>query len=191
MESCSIPNYPAGERPDIQLCIFPHLKEFLVIDLREGSTGVQLLGAAEVFTEDFFKAVEEEFFRGRPDGNRVPFRPPHQPSLRMQEAVRETAMTFVLDRLGVGPHSEAIPKCHRVHRQRGCPGSPNGAGPGGAEATVAGQLRGKRRQRSGEEVLSRLISEENAVLQRLNQHELTEALHGDSPDYFTLWENRN
>ena len=29
---------PGGEQPDIELCIFPHLKEFLVIDLRDGKS---------------------------------------------------------------------------------------------------------------------------------------------------------
>jgi hypothetical protein len=41
------------------------------------------------------------------------------------------------------------------------------------------------------DVLSRLVSEENAAIQKINQQELIEALRGDSPDYFTLWENRN
>ena len=40
-------------------------------------------------------------------------------------------------------------------------------------------------------VLSRLIAEESAMLQSVSAQELNEALKGDSPDYFTLWENRN
>ena len=39
--------------------------------------------------------------------------------------------------------------------------------------------------------LSRLIAEESALLQSVSSQELNEALKGDSPDYFTLWENRN
>ena len=42
-----------------------------------------------------------------------------------------------------------------------------------------------------EGVVSRLVTEENKVLQELSHQELTEALRDDSPDYFTLWENRN
>jgi hypothetical protein len=41
------------------------------------------------------------------------------------------------------------------------------------------------------EVLARLVKQENESLQEINQQELTEALSTDSPDYFTLWENRN
>ena len=40
-------------------------------------------------------------------------------------------------------------------------------------------------------VLSRLIAEEHAALKDMNQQELTEVLMVDSPDYYTLWENRN
>ena len=42
-----------------------------------------------------------------------------------------------------------------------------------------------------ESVLARLVSEENDVLQKLSHQELSEAMRDDSPDYFTLWENRN
>ena len=42
-----------------------------------------------------------------------------------------------------------------------------------------------------EEALNRLIGEENRILQELNRQDLTEAVQSDSPDYFTLWENRN
>jgi hypothetical protein len=40
-------------------------------------------------------------------------------------------------------------------------------------------------------LLTRLVTEENVVLQKLNHEELSEALQGATPDYFTLWENRN
>ena len=42
-----------------------------------------------------------------------------------------------------------------------------------------------------EQVVARLVAEENTVLEQLSHQELTEALRDDSPDYFTLWENRN
>ena len=190
MEELFNTQLPGGERPDIQLCIFPHLKEFLVIDLREGSTGVQLLGAAEVFTEDFFKAVEEEFSEAVRTETEFPFAHLINLPLRMQEVVRETAMTFVLDRLGVGPHSEAIPNVIVFIVSGGALGAQSELVLEGLKQLLQANC-GETTAAEWEEVLSRLISEENAVLQRLNQHELTEALHGDSPDYFTLWENRN
>ena len=41
---------PDGERPDIMLYIFPHLKEFLVVDLRGDTSEVLLMNADEVLT---------------------------------------------------------------------------------------------------------------------------------------------
>ena len=40
-------------------------------------------------------------------------------------------------------------------------------------------------------VITRLVEEESMVLKKLSQQDLAEAVPGDTPDYFTLWENRN
>ena len=42
-----------------------------------------------------------------------------------------------------------------------------------------------------EQKIGEMISEETSTLERLNRQQITEALKGDSPDYFTLWESRN
>jgi hypothetical protein len=42
-----------------------------------------------------------------------------------------------------------------------------------------------------EETISRLVSEEKRVLHQETMHDLSDALRGDSPDYFTLCESRN
>ena len=59
-------------------------------------------------------------------------------------------------------------------------------------------LRSLLKDRSGnsvaenwEGVLNRLIADENRILQELARQDLNEAVQSDSPDYFTLWENRN
>ena len=181
---------PGGERPDIQLCIFPHLKEFLVIDLREGSTGVLLLNAAEVFTDECFNSVEAEFSEAVRAETEFPFADLINLPLRLEEAVRETAMTFILDRLGVGPHSEPVPNVIVFIVSGGALGAQSEVVLKGLKQLLQANC-GETTAAEWEEVLSRLIAEENAVLQRLNQQELTESMSGDSPDYFTLWENRN
>jgi hypothetical protein len=53
MEELFSTHLPDGERPDLQFCIFPHLKEFLVIDQREHPPRIVLLDAADIFVEDF------------------------------------------------------------------------------------------------------------------------------------------
>ena len=57
MEELFNAQLPDGERPDIQLCIFPHLREFLVIDLRPQQPRVLLLNTADVFNGEFFRSV--------------------------------------------------------------------------------------------------------------------------------------
>jgi hypothetical protein len=190
MEELFNTQLPGGERPDIQLCIFPHLKEFLVIDLREGSSGILLLDAAEVFTDEFFTAVEAEFSETVRAETEFPFAHLINLPLRMEETIRETAMTFVLDQLGVGPHNEAIPNVIVFIVSGGALGAQSEVVLEGLKQLLRANC-GETTAAEWEAVLSRLITEENTVLQRLNQEELTEALRGDSPDYFTLWENRN
>ena len=58
MEQLFNPQLPGGGRPDIQLCLFPHLPEFLVIDSREENPNVLLLNTDDVFNEEFYRTVE-------------------------------------------------------------------------------------------------------------------------------------
>ena len=190
MEELFNTQLPGGERPDIQLCIFPHLKEFLVIDLREEPRNVLLLNAAEVFTEEFFKAVEEEFSETIRADTEFPFAHIINLPIRLEEAVRETAMTFVLDRLGVDPHTERIPNVIVFIVSGGALGAQTELILEGLKQLLESSC-GETIAAQWEAELSRLIAEENAVLQTVNRQELTEALSGDSPDYFTLWESRN
>ncbi len=66
-----------------------------------------------------------------------------------------------------------------------------------SDQVLAG-LRNLLKEHSGDETVaqwegtvSSLVAEEGEALQRQNQQELTATLGGQSPDYFTLWENRN
>ena len=181
---------PGGEQPDIELCIFPHLKEFLVIDLRDGSRRVQLLKTSEVFTDDFFSSVEHELSHTVHDENEFPFAHLINLSLRLEEAVRGTAMTFILNRLGINPDTEQVPSVIVFIVSGGALGAQ-------PELVLDGLRRLLGSRGDGAEVgewdlvLSRLIAEEHAALKDMNQQELTEVLMVDSPDYYTLWENRN
>ena len=47
------------------------------------------------------------------------------------------------------------------------------------------------RMEEWKDILLRLVRQENQALQEVNQMELSEALASESPDYFSLWENRN
>lgn len=184
---------PDGERPDLLLYIFPHLPEFLAVDLRDDLLPkVVLLHTDEVFQEQFFNFLEREFAGVIRDSGGFPFAHLINLPLRLEEIIRGVAMSSIMDRLEVPPpesdddwptvvvfiisggalamHSERLLHSLRelLHAE---PGDPYLA--------------------EWEGVLSRLVAEENAELEKLSQQELTAAMRDDSPDYFTLWENRN
>ena len=100
---------PDGERPDIQLCIFPHLTEMLVIDLRGQGSRISLMNASDVFTTEFFKAVEEDFSDSLRAHTHFPFAHLINLPMQLEEIIRDTVMSFILDRLGVTQDSEEFP----------------------------------------------------------------------------------
>ena len=182
---------PGGQRSDIQICIFPHLREFLTVDLRDGGPNVTLMDTSEIFTPDFFRSVEEEISAAVRDQGDYPFAHLINLPMRLEEAVRETAMTYILERLGVHlDDDEDFPTvvvyiitggALQMHRQ-----------------LVLDGLKDLLQDRSGKSVasqwepeLDRLVQEEHRILKDLSSHDLAEAVQSDSPDYFTLWENRN
>ena len=182
---------PDGERPDIMLYIFPHLKEFLAVDLRDDYSEVVLMHTDDVFDGEFFQGLEAEFSKTLREGNIYPFAHVINLPLRLEELVRSVAMSSILDKLGVDTYDEEELPSVVVFIISG-----------GALAMhsdkLVNSLRDLLRTYPGgseishwEGVISRLVAEENRVLQELSYQELTEALRDDSPDYFTLWENRN
>jgi hypothetical protein len=192
MEDLFSGQLPDGERPDIQLYIFPHLQEFLAVDLREEPPRVLAMRSNEVFDEEFFHSVEAEFSQSIREESDYPFAHLINLPLRLEEIIRGVAMSSILERMGIDPEDdEDIPSVVVFIIS------------GGALALHSEQLIGSLRELLGttqaeesiishwENLLTRLVSEENAALQKLNREELSEALRGDSPDYFTLWENRN
>ena len=182
---------PGGQRSDMQICIFPHLKEFLIVDLRNGGPQVTLLNTDQVFTGDFFRSVDEEISASVRDQGDYPFAHLINLPLRLEEAVREMAMTYILEHLGV-----------HLDREEEFPTVVVYIISGGAlqlqTQQVLDGLRSLLQDPSGGSVaeqwepeLKRLVEEEHRILNDLGRLDLTEAVHSESPDYFTLWENRN
>ena len=191
MEQLFNSQLPGGGRPDIQLCLFPHLPEFLVIDSREENPRVLLLNTNDVFDEEFYRTVESEFsdeLRGSSD-----FLFSHFMNLpvSIEESVRDIAMTFILDRLGVQVDSEEDIPAVVVYVVSG-----------GALTSHAGKILDGLSDLIGSvstvaesdywgNTLADLIQRETDIIQQVNEQQMEDVLKGDSPDYFTLWESRN
>ena len=184
--------------PDIQLCIFPHLREFLVFDARPGQPQVRLLHTDDILGDEFFRAVEAEFSHALRQTGEYPFSHLMNLTMHFEETIREVAMSFILERLGV-----------RMHAEPGADLSPDDMPgvvvyviTGGAAAahsevvldalrSLLGRGEGQNSLPEWEDTLTGMVARESAITQRLNREELAEAIRGDSPDYFTLWENLN
>jgi hypothetical protein len=191
MEDLFKGSLPEGEECDLHIYIFPHLNEFLTIDVREPSPVVHLLDTGIVFGEKFYTALEQEFGSVARQGNSFTFSHLINLPLRMEEIIRDLSMSFILEEIGVDPDDEeSVPSVVVFVIS------------GGALGLHSDKLiEGVRHllQNSKEElpdhdwgnVLSRLVEQENSALQTINQTELSEAFSGDFHDYFTLWENRN
>ena len=191
MEELFQGQWPEGERPDIQLYIFPHLQEFITVDLRETVPQVSLLNTGDLFNEEFFRCVESEFSQAIREGTDFPFSHLMNLPMRLEESIRGMAMNFILERLGMDPEDEEeLPSvlvfvisggALSLHSEKLVKSLQEFLG-NHADATALSEWSA---------VITRLVEEECVVLKKLSQQDLAEAVPGDTPDYFTLWENRN
>ncbi|MDA0263064.1 MAG: hypothetical protein O3A93_02130 [Chloroflexi bacterium] len=191
MEQLFNPQLPGGGRPDIQLCIFPHLTEFLVIDAREDSSQVLLLKTEDVFDDEFYRTVEAEFSESLRSSNESPFSHFINLPVVVEETVRDIAMTFILDRLGVQVDDEdEIPSVVVYVVSGGALATHTGRILDGLRDLIHSSVKGAESDR-WEGTISDLVEREMTIMQKLSEQQVTEAFKGDSPDYFTLWESRN
>lgn len=190
MEYLFDPQLPSGEQPDMRICLFPHLREFLVIDLREGRPRIVPLNASQVLGEEFFGHLEDDFAQLLREESEFPFAHLINLPLRLEEVIRDAAMTAILKWLGVRLDPDELPSVVVYVISGGALAMPS-------EQVIEG-LKNLLKQYDGdpaaaewEGLLSRLVAQESAAVQEANRQELTEALRGESPDYFSLWESRN
>ena len=191
MEQLFNPQLPGGGRPDIQLCIFPHLPEFLVIDAREENPQVLVLSTDDVFSQEFYQTVESEFSEILRSSSESLFSHLVNLPIVIDETVRDIAMTFILDRLGVQVDDEdQIPSVVVYVVSGGALAAHTEKILDGLNDLIHTRFSNSESNR-WEHTIADLVERETAILTKLNEHQVAEALKGDSPDYFTLWESRN
>jgi hypothetical protein len=178
------------EQMDICLWVFPHLREFLAVDLREDAPRVSLLSASDVFGDPFLEKLEQGFCRLLRERPEYPFVHLMDLPLRLEELVRETGMLSVLDRLGRRGDPDEFPTV-AVYVISGMALSMS-------EEQVSSAFRAALREKANPQVvgdcsriLSQLILREHEVVKRIDHQELRESLENQSPNFFTLWERRN
>ena len=184
--------------PDLQLCIFPHLREFMVFDARPGEPQVRVLHTDDILGDEFFSAVEAEFSHALRHTGEFPFAHLMNLTMHFEETVREVAMSFILDRLGVRLHAEPGTEINPddlpgvvVYVVSGNAASAHSEVVLDALRTLLESGDGSEPLEEWESKLTDLVRREAEITQRLSREELTEAIRGDAPDYFTLWDNLN
>jgi len=191
MEQLFNPQLPGDERPEIQLCIFPHLPEFLVIDSRQQNPQVMLLNTEDVFDEEFYRAVEAEFSETLRASKEFLFSHFINLPITTEETVRDIAMTFILDRLGVQVDDEDdIPSVVVYVVSGGALTTHSGKILDGLNDLIQNSLESPESE-EWRQTIADLIDRETIIMQKLNEQQMADSLKSDSPDYFTLWESRN
>ncbi len=184
--------------PDIQLCIFPHLQEFMVFDSRPGEPQVRVMDTSDILDDEFFSAVEAEFSHALRHTGEFPFAHLMNLTMHFEETVREVAMSFILDRLGVRLHAEPGTEINPddlpgvvVYVISGTAAAAHSEIVLGALQTLLEDSEEAASLGEWEARLTNMVSRESEITQKLSRQELAEAIRGDSPDYFTLWDNLN
>ncbi len=181
---------PNGRYPDITLAIFPHLKEFMVVDTRGPSAEVRLLSTEEVFNDEYYRTVESEFASALREGGDLPFlHLMHLPN-QVDDIVRGVAMHCILERLGVDYHDEdKMPEVVVFVISGPTLAIPTEQVVAGFSEMLSDKLDSTDVDRWSAE-LSRLIQQESKAFPAAGEA-LGETMTEESLDPYYIWQNRN
>ena len=182
---------PNGETPAMHFFLFPHLREFLSVDLRSGQPLVSLLNVDQALGRAFYHRVEVEFSHTLREGSPFPFEHLINLPLQLEEIIRAEAMVSILEHLGLDPEDEENLPVVAVFIVTGAVISMHSAELVQNFRGLIGESSSDTARDGWTREFTRLVSEEKTAVERLNLQGLAEAISGDSPDYFSLWESRN
>ena len=172
------------------MCIFPHLKQVLVVDLRGSAPNVQLIEADDIFDNAFFDHLEQEFGRLLREQTEYPFSHMLNISMRVEELVREAGMAAILEKLGQIGSDEEQPLV-AVFVITGSALSPGEKETGHILRALLGGTSDTHTRSKCSQLLTHLVSRERAVMKEMERDEMREALEEESPNFYTLWQQRN
>ena len=177
------------EQPNLILCIFPHLREFLVVNLNpkvSGSKPVQIVRTEEIFTKQFFLEVEQSFAEELHD-TETPFANLMSLPQHVELIVRHHSVSAVLEYLDLeaqdtdlavfliaGPvlTMDDIQLTQTFKRLMGASTSP---------ITIMDCV----------QEAARLLIEERDIARQLEAEQAEEAIIEEGTTFLSLWEARN
>ena len=181
---------PNGRYPDITLAIFPHLREFIVVDTRREQADVTLMSTDAVFNDEYYRAVESEFGSLLREGGDRPFlHLMHLPG-QLDDILRGIAMNFILDRLGVNFHDEDnLPEVVVLVISGPTLAIPQEQVVSGFADMLYGRLSGPELEH-WKGALADLVRREADAFPATNEV-LGESMTDESLDPYYIWQNRN
>lgn len=173
---------------ELNICIFPHLREFMVVDSRAtvpGGPHTYLLDTEQILDSDFYSKVEasiSEIIRDTPcTFSELGYLPQ-----RMDDAIRENALSAIFSQVSGQAEADGLPEVSIFL----CVGPALGMTHTQINEAVQGML-GENADawtvKDSLEQLERLMGEER-VLAKAEETEMTnQAISGDNEMYYTLW----
>ncbi|MBI4338097.1 MAG: hypothetical protein HY683_09760 [Chloroflexi bacterium] len=183
------PGTPEEGTVDLGVCIFPHLDEFLVVDLRDEETtapSVKLLRAQEALDEEFYHQVEAQFSQMLREKTQ-PFANLMSMPLRLEGMIREEGLAALVRKVtghgfeGQRPrvavflfagdlvHANAEQLAHAAQQMVGTKGSP----------PLVEQV---------SQHLQRLIKQERSFVRQEEKDQLRRMVQGQADEFISLWE---
>ena len=178
-------------KADLQICIFPHLKDFLIIDLEGKDRQVKKLNMNEVFDTTFFDTTEKFFSESLREDTSYPFLHTviNMPSI-VEEFIKDLWLSAVLDKLGLSTKNA---KEHRIAvMMMNKPALSLSIED--LHTAFVNLFHPEVEHQIIQETLDQLmelIEEEKTIIAQLERKDLLQVLEKESPNFFTLWENRD
>jgi hypothetical protein len=173
---------------ELNICIFPHLREFMVVDSRatvRGGPHTYLLDTDQVLDSDFYSKVEASISEIIRDTPRTFSELGYLPQ-RMDDAIRENVLSAIFRQVSSQAQTDDLPEVSIFL----CVGPALGMSSAQINETVQAML-GERADswtiKDSLAQLERLMGEER-VLAKAEETELTlQAISGNNEMYYTLW----
>ena len=174
---------------DVHICVFPHLPNILVVDLRNNIPSSKLLSSSEIFDSEFFEKVEQSFKQSLHAKSPYPFLHMMNVPVIVYEMTREMGLSSILKKLDLNSDGQepriAITIMH-----------------GDLLSLSEFQLTDAFTSIFSDEVdtdavadiiyeINDLVSKEKEIIHRIGQEELLEALQHKSSNFFTIWDNQS
>jgi hypothetical protein len=179
-----------AERAQITLCLFPNLKEFIVVDGRGDAPRIILMQTGDVFDEETFKEAEEgvsKLVRRQAD---MPLSYLMAIPEQVEDLLRALAIEAILQKIGEKGDPELPPRI-AVLMVTGAALHMDREQMLQSFHTVIAEDAPQTAVQEWADAMERLIQQEKQALRRVEQEELRDALDGHSERFYTLWENRN